>query len=180
MKQSYEYKNSTFSLDLAASGGIFQAVFGDKKVLVELIRAEGEHLELLIDVRLTSAYISRDGAKRWVTVNGQTLMLIHSGEARRTASPGGHLTDQLTAQMPGVVRAVMILEGESVKKGQTLAVIEAMKMENKLSAPFDAVVKKLLIRVGQTVEREQVLVELTAAETSEIGPTSGPGPDSSK
>ena len=59
-----------------------------------------------------------------------------------------------------MVRAVLVTEGEQVRKGQTLAVIEAMKMENKLSAPFDGTVKKINLVVGQTVEREQALIEI--------------------
>ena len=45
-------------------------------------------------------------------------------------------------------------------KGQTLLVLEAMKMEIRIQAPMDGVVKKLLVKQGQTVEREQVLVEI--------------------
>ena len=160
MKQTYEYRNSTFSLDLVPSDGVFRASIGDKTVLVKLIRAEGERFDLLIDGRPTSAYISCAGAKRWVTVNGQTLAMTLSGKARMTGGTASRPTGELAAQMPGLVRAVMISEGDPVKKGQTLAVIEAMKMESKLSAPFDGLVKKLLIKVGQTVEREQILVEL--------------------
>jgi biotin carboxyl carrier protein len=62
--------------------------------------------------------------------------------------------------MPGQVRAVNVAEGESVTKGQTLLVLEAMKMEIRVSAPRDGVVGKLLVQQGQTVDREQVLIEI--------------------
>ena len=67
---------------------------------------------------------------------------------------------ELTAPMPGQVRAVNVIEGESVMKGQTLMVLEAMKMEIRIQSPMDGVVKSLAVKVGQTVEREQVLVEI--------------------
>jgi biotin carboxyl carrier protein len=72
--------------------------------------------------------------------------------------------------MPGLVRAVTVVEKNQVQKGQTLAIIEAMKMEHKLAAPFDGLVKKLLIIVGQTVEQGQVLIELVLIDKTETIP----------
>ena len=63
--------------------------------------------------------------------------------------------------MPGQVRAVNVSEGDSVTKGQTLLVLEAMKMEIRIQSPMDGAVKKLLVKHGQTVEREQMLIEIT-------------------
>jgi biotin carboxyl carrier protein len=164
MKQTYTYQNKPFSIDLAQSGKVYTVIFGGRTFSVELIRVDGERLDLSIDVVATSAYISKDGVKRWVTVNGQTLVLTNSNEARKSAGHSSHPANELVAQMPGLVRAVTVSENDLVIKGQTLAVIEAMKMENKVTAPFDGQVKKLLIRVGQTVEREQFLLELTRIE----------------
>jgi biotin carboxyl carrier protein len=62
--------------------------------------------------------------------------------------------------MPGQVRAVNVSEGEAVTKGQTLILLEAMKMEIRIQAMQDGVVSKLYIEQGQTVEREQILVEI--------------------
>jgi biotin carboxyl carrier protein len=62
--------------------------------------------------------------------------------------------------MPGQVRAVNVGEGEAVTKGQTLLLLEAMKMEIRIQAPMDGVVKKLFVKQGQTVEREQILVTM--------------------
>jgi biotin carboxyl carrier protein len=62
--------------------------------------------------------------------------------------------------MPGQVRAVNVSEGDSVTKGQTLLLLEAMKMEIRVQAPSDGIVKKLFVKQGQTVEREQILIEV--------------------
>jgi biotin carboxyl carrier protein len=55
---------------------------------------------------------------------------------------------------------VNVSEGEAVVKGQTLMVLEAMKMEIRIQATQTGVVGKVLVKQGQTVEREQVLVEI--------------------
>jgi biotin carboxyl carrier protein len=62
--------------------------------------------------------------------------------------------------MPGQVRAVNVEEGALVTKGQTLLLLEAMKMEIRIQSPQNGVVRKLLVQQGQTVEREQMLIEI--------------------
>jgi pyruvate carboxylase subunit B len=55
---------------------------------------------------------------------------------------------------------VNVEEGETVSKGQTLLVLEAMKMEIRIHAPREGVIQKLFVKQGQTVEREQILIEI--------------------
>ena len=146
-------------IDLTPQGKSYRATVGDKTVDVEIIRAGNGQLELLIDGERVMAYVSSDGAKSWVTVNGQTLMLTKASGAKRKSSSHDHASE-LVAPMPGLVRSVSVVEAEAVKKGQTLLVLEAMKMEIRIQAPKDGLVKKLFVKQGQTVEREQVLIEI--------------------
>lgn len=146
-------------VEITPQGKSYRATVGDKTVDVEIIRAQDGQLELLIDGERVMAYVSADGAKRWVTVNGQTLMLTKSTSAKRRGAGHDHGSG-LVAPMPGLVRSVNVAEGEAVSKGQTLLVLEAMKMEIRIQAPRDGSVKKLLVQPGQTVEREQVLIEI--------------------
>lgn len=151
--------NST-DIDLTPNGKGYQIVIGDKTILVEILHSENGRLDLSLDGQRVTAYVSTDGAKRWVTVGGQTFTLTKSTAGTRRAQHGHHAQDELTAPMPGQVRAVNVVEGESVTKGQTLLVLEAMKMEIRVAAPRDGVVAKLFVQQGQTVEREQVLIEI--------------------
>jgi biotin carboxyl carrier protein len=66
--------------------------------------------------------------------------------------------------MPAQVRAVQVAEGEQVEKGQTLLLLEAMKMEIRVRAPGAGRVARLLVSPGQAVEKEQVLVEVREEE----------------
>jgi len=146
-------------IDLIPQGKSYRATVGDQTVDVEIIRAKDGQLDLLIDGERVTAYVSSDGAKRWVTVNGQTLMLTKASGAKRRGS-GHDQGSALVAPMPGLVRSVNVVEEETIMKGQTLMVLEAMKMEIRIQAPRDGLVKKLLVKQGQTVEREQVLIEI--------------------
>ena len=62
--------------------------------------------------------------------------------------------------MPGRVLDVLVAEGDSVQKGDTLVLLEAMKMELRVQAPGDGQVARVLCAAGQVVERGQLLVEL--------------------
>lgn len=149
----------TTTIDLTLIGKTYRATLGDKTVEVKILHADAEQgrLDLLINTQRVTTYVSSDNAKRWVTVDGQTFVLTKSSGARRSAGGHHHAAGELTAPMPGQVRAVNVSEGEAVVKGQTLMVLEAMKMEIKIQSPADGVVKAVHIRQGQTVEREQAL-----------------------
>ncbi len=155
MKSTFD--NTT--IDLTPFGKSYRATIGDKIINVEILQAKDGKLDLLIDGKHVTAYVSSDNAKRWVTVNGQTFVLTKSSGAKRRGAGHDHASE-LAAPMPGLVRAVNVSEGDAVTKGQTLLLLEAMKMEIRVQAPRDAIVKKLFVKQGQTVEREQVLIEV--------------------
>lgn len=153
------FDTQTIDLTPAGSSRRYSATMGDKTVDVEIIRTNEGKLELLIDGERVTADVSSDGAKRWVTINGQTVVLTKASGAKRRGAGHEH-TSELAAPMPGQVRGVNVSEGDAVIKGQTLLVLEAMKMEIRIQAPSDGKVKKLYVKHGQTVEREQILVEV--------------------
>ncbi len=68
--------------------------------------------------------------------------------------------NDLKAPMPGLVLDVLVKEGQQIKKGENLLVLEAMKMENNLKAVSDAVVKKVKVGKGARVEKNEILIEL--------------------
>jgi propionyl-CoA carboxylase alpha chain len=65
----------------------------------------------------------------------------------------------LRCPMPGLVRSIAVVEGQEVKTGETLAVVEAMKMENVLKADRDGVVKKIRARPGDSLAVDAVILE---------------------
>lgn len=110
-----------------------------------------------------------------VTVNGQsyqvTLRELTEEEAKDFAvapateskaapkSVEGKGTN-VEAPMAGTVLSISVKVGDSVKKGQTLLMLEAMKMENEIVAPEDGVVSAIHVSANQAVESNQVLVSL--------------------
>jgi biotin carboxyl carrier protein len=100
-----------------------------------------------------------------VTVGGgePVFVQVHDLRDRLAADDegaGGGAAGELRAAMPGKVVKLLGKVGDTVKAGQSLLIIEAMKMENELRAPSAGCITEIGVREGQTVEAGQLLVAL--------------------
>ncbi len=68
-------------------------------------------------------------------------------------------SNKLSCPMPGVVLSIPVKEGQEVKAGEPLAIVEAMKMENVLRAETDVRIKRLAARPGDTLAVDAVIME---------------------
>jgi 3-methylcrotonyl-CoA carboxylase alpha subunit len=113
------------------------------------------------DGRQTVVYVAGTAGDLWAFYDGEVYREHARGdeEHRRSGPPtGGHY--DLAAPMPATVVKILAAAGQSVKRGDTLVVLEAMKMELPIRAPADAVVKAVNCREGELVQPERPLVEL--------------------
>ena len=74
-------------------------------------------------------------------------------------SAAGAKVPDLKAPMPGLVLKIMVAEGQEVKKGDNLLVLEAMKMENILKSTTDGVIKKVNVAQGDKIEKNTILLQ---------------------
>ncbi len=74
-----------------------------------------------------------------------------------TANSG--VLKEIKAPMPGLVLELKVKPGDQVSKGDTVLILEAMKMENILKSPGEGVVKSIPVSLGQSVEKNQVLIQ---------------------
>lgn len=97
---------------------------------------------------------------RWISIDGQTYRVEVSTEGRSRAKTraGGHET--MTAPMPATVVKVLVEPDGQVRAGDTLIVLEAMKMELAVRAPHDGTVSKVHCQVGELVQPGVALLEL--------------------
>ena len=106
-----------------------------------------------------------------VNVNGNvyeiTLEIIDKEEIKTTAAPAPAASapaaagaTQVTAPMPGTILKVNVTNGQTVKKGDVLMVLEAMKMENEIMAPADGTVSSVNTQAGSAVETGTLLCTL--------------------
>lgn len=81
---------------------------------------------------------------------------------------GGSRSEGALAPLPGLVLQVKVREGEAVRAGQPVVVMEAMKMENVIAAPYNGTVKKVLVKEGDSVGEGDLLLAITRPEMTTL------------
>lgn len=157
---TYTYNGETYTIQLDKQpDGSYRALIGDRVYSVKANALANGGLLLAIDGQRAVAYTASEGSTRHVMINGQNFTLsLPETRRKRAAGAGGFAS--LNAEMPGQVIEVLAREGETVTRGQTLVVLEAMKMEMRVGAPTDGIVRRVLVAKGDVVERGQALVEV--------------------
>jgi glutaconyl-CoA/methylmalonyl-CoA decarboxylase subunit gamma len=79
----------------------------------------------------------------------------------QSAAAGQESSSTIPAPLPGLVLDVLVKEGDAVKAGQPLLVMEAMKMENQIQAPFDGTVKRVFVQKAANICEGDKLVEIS-------------------
>lgn len=105
----------------------------------------------------------RAGDIAWVSHRGETYRLSavpRLAPWTRRPARGPEVTPSLEAPMPGRVLGVRTAAGATVRKGDTLILVEAMKMEHAVRAPKDGTVTRVLVNEGQMVGLGDILVEM--------------------
>jgi biotin carboxyl carrier protein len=121
---------------------------------------------LIVDGKSHEAYV-QEGDDNWqVLMRGRLypVKVEDEREKRLRAAAGGGVAEtgefHLKAPMPGLVIAVPVMEGQEVKKGQVLIILESMKMQNELKSPRDGKVNRIRVKPGESVEQRQALLSV--------------------
>ncbi|NWF68501.1 MAG: biotin/lipoyl-binding protein [Chloroflexi bacterium] len=165
MIYSYQHQNETYSVNLERQpDGTYTAAISDSAGRTRRYHFAAQRLahgwRLQLEDRVIGAYTAAVGDERFVFVGGETLTLRLPDKRRRRGASSAGAAAALTAQMPAQVTNVLVAAGDTVTRGQTLLLLEAMKMEIRMAAPLDGTVSRVSVHKGQVVERGQTLVEI--------------------
>lgn len=143
-------EHQTHAVQVTYTNDAWVIVANGSSQSVRLVRQQANDYVLAIADQTVTATVVRDGEHFHIFSQGVHTdlhyndVLAHAGEAE---AEGG----RLTAPMPGKIVAVVVKNGQEVKKGEALLIMEAMKMEHTISAPHDGVVEEVLYAVGDQV-----------------------------
>jgi biotin carboxyl carrier protein len=139
--------NEAFLLDMITiKPNSFHIIKDNKSYSVEVVKADYTEKNFIIKI---------NGNKYNVSAKDKFDVLLKS---LGLDSMNVKKVNDIKAPMPGLVLDIKVNEGDEVKKGDTILVLEAMKMENNIKSPADGVVKKIGVKKGQAVEKNQVLI----------------------
>jgi biotin carboxyl carrier protein len=114
--------------------------------------------EALVEARDECYEVLLQGTLYRVSVQDERMRRLAEA-AQGFAPPSGEIA--VKAPMPGLVVDVAVREGQAVKAGSILVILESMKMENELKAPRAGVISQVRVHRGQTVEQHETLVAIT-------------------
>jgi biotin carboxyl carrier protein len=165
MKAEYNYQIGTEikTVTVEPDGHRFQVTVGDKVYNVAAQGPNQGQLNLELEGRQWQIHVARNKSRYFVAMAGETWVLERPQARSGRRGPGASAlagSGQLEASMPGLVLDVCVAESDRVERGQTLVLLEAMKMELRISAPCAGQISHVHCTTGQVVERGQILVEL--------------------
>lgn len=158
----------TVQVDRAGDGWTVSVGDGDEARIYTVSALASERGRLALDVNGIRhlAHVAPGQGKhrdqRFVAVDGATwtLSVAQPGARRQRSSRDARGDGSLTAGMPGQVLDVLVRVGDVVEQGQTLVLLEAMKMELRITAPQAGTISGVFCQAGETVDRGQRLVEM--------------------
>jgi biotin carboxyl carrier protein len=136
----------TYPIDLRAIDEATFSLLIDNASHEALVEKSNGGIDVQLRGRLYTARVEDERASRLSRSGGG----LHAGSGEVT----------IKSPMPGLIVAVAVSDGQAVKKGQTVVVLESMKMENELKAPRDGIIASIKIAPRQSVEQGQPLVVL--------------------
>jgi biotin carboxyl carrier protein len=140
---------------------------GDRLLAVNFESVSGQPVySLILDGKSFETYVYQGDEDWQVLLRGHLyqVKVEDEREKRLKTAAGGGVAEggefHLKAPMPGLVVAIPVAEGEEIKKGQVLIILESMKMQNELKAPRDGKVDRIRVKAGETVEQKQTLLSV--------------------
>ncbi|MFQ5681713.1 MAG: biotin/lipoyl-containing protein [Candidatus Binatia bacterium] len=153
----------TYTLEIEEMGrSLYRIAVDGKEFLVDCRKTGVTNFSLIVDNRSFEVDVDTSEDEYRVLVDGRSYHIQLVDERRRRL--GGLQSgvqiqgrQEISVPMPGRIIAVLVREGDPVKKGEGLAIVEAMKMENEVRSPLAGEVKEVRVKAGDVVEAGVIL-----------------------
>jgi biotin carboxyl carrier protein len=165
MKYIVKIEDKNFQIDITERDGELEIDLDGQPISADFMEIKGENLvSFLFNHRSFDLEFSKNQSEVSVFLNGRRYdCLLKDEKTIRLKQLGGLEVEtkkerELRTPMPGLVTAIEVKEGDFVKAGQGVIIVEAMKMENELKAKFDGTVKAIKVNEHQAVDKDEVLI----------------------
>ncbi len=158
MIHRFQYQDEIYEVELEQHGKCYRMKLGGEQVEFNLLDEQPGTLTFMWAGRPVRLVWAVEGDQTWLFLDGCTYVLRKPEPASRRRSSTANAQGQVLAPMPAQVRSLEVSSGDRVAAGQPLLLLEAMKMEIRISAPIGGRITELGIQVGQTVSRDELLL----------------------
>ncbi len=161
MDITFNYLEKLYSIKLEKLGDIFKMSIGDDVYEIKDFSVSGNTISLKLNNDLTNIYYVQSNDRLYIMVDGEYYVFEQArAEKKKTEVSVSTKANLVVSPMPGLLVKIPVKIGDKVRAGETLAIVEAMKMQNELRAPADGVVKKINYKEGEQVDAFVPIVEL--------------------
>jgi biotin carboxyl carrier protein len=159
---AFKLGDADYSLELSRTRGGYRLHLADRVVA---IRKDGDGVLIVDGVPVHDVLVATRGDDVFVHLDGESYQLHYEHPLERLAHQAhGAGDDAIKAPMPGSLVSIPVKPGDAVTRGQTLLVMESMKMETTIAAPRDGTVAQVHYAVAQSFERDAVLLTLEVSK----------------
>ena len=152
--------NKIHSVELEKDKNTYQVIIDDnKRYIIEDVVTQPDIISFKLNNKIQNVFIISDKDKTYLSIDGENYIL-EKDKTSKAKTGKQQKGNSVFSPMPGLLVEVPVSVGDKVKSGETLAIVEAMKMQNELPSPRDGIVKKITGKEGEQVDALQVIVEL--------------------
>jgi len=166
MHHAFKLEDSEYNLELSRAEAGYRLHLADRTVPVPVnlhLEDDGSAM-LTVNGRSEKVLVATRGDDVYIHLGGVAYQLRYEHPLQRLAAQSqGSADDHVRAPMPGSLVALHAKPGQAVVRGESLLVMESMKMETTIAAPRDGVIEAVHFAVGQTFDRDALLLSLVAA-----------------
>jgi len=161
MEIKVNFLNKTYKIILEKEGDFYKIIINEKKYEVSDFTICAGGISFRVNGNFFSINYAEDKDKKFIAVDGEYYVFEpEKMEKKKTGTVATEKSNIVVSPMPGLLVKVPVKIGDKVQTGTTLAIVEAMKMQNELRTPIDGVVKKINYKEGEQVDAFVPIVEL--------------------
>ena len=164
MEFEFLIDNELHKISIEKKDDVFVVSDEEKTVEVDIQFISPNVLSILIEGQSHLVYLASDADRKHLSLEGQQFIVQESQAGEKEFGKGEEKSHEdellVKAPMPGKVIKINVSENDEVRKNQTLAIVEAMKMENEIKSTVEGYVKKIFASPGDLVDSENPIIEL--------------------
>jgi acetyl/propionyl-CoA carboxylase alpha subunit len=160
---NYEHENNVYNVTIERKGEKYFITYDNSEYIAEAEEIKPGQLKIKIGNKIIKSIITEGDKEKFVFVDGEVFKVKPvqlTGMKKEKRKEQGDLSSPIS----GRVVSVKVKNGDSVKKGDILMVIEAMKMEYLIRAPYNGKIKKVFFKEKDQIEIGKQTIEITKKE----------------